>query len=204
MAPTVLGELRPPNGRTKIVGVAGSLLEDFVGDAIVNAANEGCVGGFGIDERVNRAAGGHRMREARRALGGCPTGRAKSTDAFGDLRERCCRYVIHAVGPSYRRRYGDDDVDVDARDALLRSAYRDALREARNLGDVETLGFCLLSAGVFRGERSLRDVVAIAVDALSEETDDDDDRLETVTIYAYTKEEQEALASVLRDRGACV
>ena len=40
---------------------------NFTGDAIVNAANEGCVGGGGIDGEVNHR-GGYVIEEARRAL----------------------------------------------------------------------------------------------------------------------------------------
>ena len=43
----------------------GSVLE-FVGDAFVNAANEGCTGGFGIDEHTNKS-GGFKLKEARKA-----------------------------------------------------------------------------------------------------------------------------------------
>lgn len=54
---------------------AGSIL-DYVGDAFVNAANEGCTGGFGVDEQVNKA-GGYELKEARKLFGGCKTGDAK-------------------------------------------------------------------------------------------------------------------------------
>ena len=43
-------------GGPQVELLAGSVL-DYEGDAFVNAANEGCVGGFGVDELVNRAGG---------------------------------------------------------------------------------------------------------------------------------------------------
>ena len=44
----------------------GSVL-DFKGDAFINAANEGCVGGFGLDEQVN-LSGGFQLKEARKQV----------------------------------------------------------------------------------------------------------------------------------------
>jgi hypothetical protein len=73
----------------------------FRGDALVNAANRGCLGGGGVDGAVNDA-GGFLLEHARRALPivsapyiRCPTGEAKLT-VGGALR---VRFVIHAVGP---------------------------------------------------------------------------------------------------------
>lgn len=51
------------------------------GDAIVNAANEGCTGGFGVDEIINKS-GGFKLKEARKLLNGCATGDAKVTPSF--------------------------------------------------------------------------------------------------------------------------
>lgn len=50
---TVFATLKARNGVTEICAARGSVLS-FEGDAIVNAANEGCVAGFGLDEAVNR------------------------------------------------------------------------------------------------------------------------------------------------------
>ena len=80
-----LHEVCAPNGGVLTLA-AGSAL-DYVGDALVNAANEGCIGGAGIDEHVNRS-GGPRLRLARQALNGCPTGGAKTTPSFEHLRTR--------------------------------------------------------------------------------------------------------------------
>jgi hypothetical protein len=80
----------------------GSVI-DFAGDAVVNAANTGCLGGGGVDGAINRAAG-PTVRKARRAIpivgpgsDRCATGDARMTIA-GDL---ACRWLIHAVGPMY-------------------------------------------------------------------------------------------------------
>ena len=46
--------LGPARFNTVLIIAGGSIL-DYVGDAFVNAANEGCTGGFGVDEQVLRS-----------------------------------------------------------------------------------------------------------------------------------------------------
>ncbi len=110
-------------------------------DAIVNAANQGLLGGGGVDGAIHRAAG-PRLLEACRSLPlvrpgvRCPTGEARVTPAF----ELPARYVIHAVGPRYRGRAEDAD--------LLAGAYRSALSLATSLG-VRALAFPAISCGVY-------------------------------------------------------
>ena len=65
---TPMARLELPHGATLVLA-AGSIL-DYEGDAFVNAANEGCVAGFGLDEMVNRS-GGPRLKAARKKLGAC-------------------------------------------------------------------------------------------------------------------------------------
>ena len=95
----------------------------FTGDAIVNAANEGCLGGGGIDGEVNRR-GGETLEAARFALPvleagrRCPTGDAKITVA-GDLP---CSKVIHAVGPAFG--YSPTLADHADKLELLEAAYK--------------------------------------------------------------------------------
>ena len=98
---------------------------NFMGDAIVNAANEGCLGGGGIDGEVNYR-GGTELQKAREALPlidagyqRCKTGDAKITVA-GNL---SCSKVIHAVGP----RFGySDEHETDLQ--VLESAYKNSIQ----------------------------------------------------------------------------
>ena len=167
---------------------------DFKGDALVNAANEGCTGGFGVDELVNKS-GGPELKAARKLLGGCPTGSARVTPAFAHANTRI---IIHAVGPAYRiitLRDGvaagtpEGDMFLRAKDPLLAAAYAAAMRCAADNG-VATVAFCLLSAGVFRGARDLSDIIHIAINAVANASFVG---LREVHLVAYTAEEEEAL-----------
>ena len=158
--------------------------------AIVNAANERCIGGGGVDGALNDA-GGPRLWRDRENLPllskdgiRCHTGGAVVTGPghYGKLR---VSYIVHAVGPIYPfysiknieknnsdkspasegTKADDDDDDFSEPDALLQSAYRESLERCRE-NDVTDVGFSLLSSGIFRGKRSLDDVLAIGVLAI--------------------------------------
>jgi O-acetyl-ADP-ribose deacetylase (regulator of RNase III) len=67
--------------------------------------------------------------------------------------------VIHAVGPNFRAMEElDHPLDSHGSDALLTSAYASSMQLAAGR-HVRYLGFSLLSAGSFRGSRSLDDVL---------------------------------------------
>ena len=169
----------------------------FRGGAVVNAANEGCQGGGGVDGAIT-AAGGDALADARAALPGidadgvrrCATGDAVVT-AGGDLAADHC---IHAVGPNYgwlERGDGEDEEAALARgDALLAGAYAASMARAAEVG-ATTVAFSLLSAGIFRGARSLAAVLAIAVAAVARGAYPG---LERVHLVAFTPREQKTLA----------
>lgn len=109
-------------------------------DAIVNAANSALAGGGGVDGAIHRAGGPAIMADLRRRYGPnrhCPTGSAVISLA-GDLP---ARWVIHAVGPVWRS-------GGEGEPALLRSAYRTALRLAREAG-ARSVSLPSISTGVY-------------------------------------------------------
>lgn len=111
-------------------------------DAIVNAANSGLMGGGGVDGAILRKGGEEQRTDRQRVAdelgaGGLPTGQAVATVAGGELK---ARWVIHTVGPVYKR--GED------RSALLASCHTEALRVADELG-ASTVAFPAISTGVF-------------------------------------------------------
>jgi O-acetyl-ADP-ribose deacetylase len=106
-------------------------------DAIVNAASRSLSGGGGVDGAIHRAAG-RELVKASRALGPIETGEAVITPGF-KLR---AKYVIHAVGPIWR---GGEEREAE----LLDGAYEASFACASAAGDVRTIAFPAISAGVY-------------------------------------------------------
>jgi O-acetyl-ADP-ribose deacetylase (regulator of RNase III) len=120
-------------------------------DAIVNAANSALAGGGGVDGAIHRAAGPE-LVGASMALAPCATGDAVITPGFR-LR---ARYVIHAVGPVWRRGRNDEE-------ALLRSAYERSFAIALAQGDVSSIAFPAISTGVYGFPKRQAAEIAIGV-----------------------------------------
>ena len=150
----------------------GSVVK-FQGDAIVNAANERCLGGGGVDGAIGKA-GGDSLYAARNGLPiqikgteiRCRTGTAEITSApvnetFGSLE---ARHVIHAVGPVYK----DEPPYDDDADELLKNAYKNSLKEAaENKDDIKTIAFSLLSSSRFAGGRGKKDVIKMGIESIN-------------------------------------
>eukprot|EP00039_Didymoeca_costata_P000863 m.47648 g.47648 ORF g.47648 m.47648 type:complete len:241 (-) comp10521_c0_seq2:63-785(-) len=178
----------------KVVISKGSVVA-FHGDAIVNAANEGCIGGGGVDGAIN-TAGGKELMKARKALPiieekyeiRCKTGDAVVTSGkFGKLE---CKHVIHAVGPRFsyhgqsegaKSRFSPFSSNEDKprtkerrieesheeNDKLLMSAFSQSIARAKEL-DVKTMGFSLISSSIFAGSRGKVEIAKMSLRAVKE------------------------------------
>ena len=136
--------------------------------AIVNAANENCLGGSGVDGAISKA-GGPALHSDRINLPvvasygnavRCRTGEAVMTGpaTYGSLG---VSYVVHAVGPNYTK-----CADALWRgDESLAGAYNASMERAKE-AKLEAVAFSLLSSGVFRGRRSLREILKIGVETI--------------------------------------
>lgn len=133
-------------------------ITSFEGDAIVNAANSGLLGGGGVDGAIHRAAGPElleacRKIRAERLPEGLPAGEAVLTGGYR-LRARA---VIHAVGPVYQGGGRGEAV-------VLASAYRSSL-ELAALEGFKDLAFPAISTGVYGYPKA--DAAMVALGAVS-------------------------------------
>ena len=200
-----------PPGRHRLIVSSGSVV-DFVHPrgAIVNAANEACLGGRGVDGAIN-GAGGPDLERDRRALapllageggGGverevrCPTGGAVTTGP-GTYGRLGVPYVIHAVGPNYRL-FGNDYDGVERGDELLASAYRESLERAKEVG-LEAVAFGLISSGTYCGRRGKREVLTIGVRAIRDY--DGYDGLGEVHMCAFDPSDVGVLLAIAAEEG---
>ena len=154
-------------------------------DAIVNAANELLAPGGGVCGAIHRAAGPELARACAR-IGRCPTGEARLTPGF----RLPARYVIHAVGPVWR---GGGEGEA----ALLASAYRSALRLARDHG-LRSVAFPAISMGIYGypPHPGARVAVRTAAEYVAGET-----QIRVVRFVLFSEETYERFAHGLAELG---
>ena len=142
------------------------------------------------------AAGGVNLQKDREALPEvslgvrCPTGRAVivGPNSYGDLKTS---FVIHAVGPNYL--VYDSEDGLAQGDELLSSAYKSSLDLGEN-AKLEGIAFSLLSAGIFRGAKTVEQVLATGVQAICKF--DGYKELKDVYMCAFNEKEAGALVAV--------
>ena len=96
--------------------------------------------------------------------------------------------MIHAVGPrfGYSSNLEDHADDLE----LLEAAYKNAMERARE-NDLKSVGFCILSAGIFRGGCPLKVVIETGLETIAKNTYPG---LETVVFCGFTPQEQAQLS----------
>ena len=155
-------------------------------DAIVNAANSSLLGGGGVDGAIHRAGGPvilEACRELRRTTypDGLPTGLAVATTG-GNLP---ARWVIHTVGPVYRRERDPA--------SLLARCHASCLRVADEVG-ARTVAFPAISTGAYGYPIHEAAVVAVAA-VRGTET-----RVEEVRFVLFGEEAYETFRATGGDR----
>jgi O-acetyl-ADP-ribose deacetylase (regulator of RNase III) len=118
-------------------------------DAVVNAANEGLLGGGGIDEAIHKAAGPLLQRECASLNRLCLAGQAVLTKGY----LLPATYVLHTVGP-----YLDEQNQPQPK--VLADCYRNCLRLARR-HNIRTIAFPAISTGFYGHDVFLAARVAI-------------------------------------------
>jgi len=184
-----LHELRVPGGTIRL---AKGDITTFDGDAIVNAANSGLMGGGGVDGAIHRAAGPKLYAECKAIVerrGPLPAGQAVATSG-GRLP---AAHVIHTVGPIWR---GGNSGEAET----LASAYTESVRVAREVG-AHRIAFPSISTGAYGyplrpaadvALRALRDALLEGVGTAFGDMD--------VTVVLYDHVTYEAYASALEGR----
>jgi len=191
--------------QTALVIARGSVLdfESKHNAAIVNAANEGCLRGGGVDGAISKA-GGDALFRARVALPiiehgvRCLTGDAKLSGPgkFGKIKTN---HVIHAVAPDY---YDFLVGEYDEADELLKSAYKNSLDVADSAG-LQEVAFSLLAAGIFKGKRSLKEVLGMGVVSICSWARDQPETtsVKYIVLCAFLEKEAKTLLQLAEDLG---
>lgn len=191
-----------------IIEVIKGNIADCDTEAIVNAANEGLIGGNGVYGAIFEAAGYEEMQEACNKIGHCNIGEAVITEGF-NLK---AQYVIHTVGPKYcvpRRAYnytideiekiGYDNIIVNEElsNKQLYNAYTNSLKLAED-NNIKSIAFPTISAGAYGYPIDL--AVKIELEALNDYNKNNPNTcIEKVVISAFMDETYEALIKFINE-----
>ena len=181
----------------------GSVL-DFTGDAIVNATNESCIGQYGVDGAITKAGGQSYAEQiirlpvkATEKINGNKIykkrllpGNALIIESGKETNNLKTDYVILTVGPRYHK-----NSIIEKADEQLSYSYQSCMKQA-NEKNIETIGFCLISAGLFRGHGKLPTILKIGCEAIKNTMYDS---CKAVFMIAYTKDELDALLNAAKD-----
>ena len=98
--------------------------------------------------------------------------------------------MIHAVGPSFS--YSGELTDHADKLKLLEATYKSAMERACD-NELKSIGFCILSAGIFRGGCPLKVVIEKGLETIAKNTYSG---LETVVFCGFTPQEQAELSDI--------
>lgn len=165
----------------KIKVIKGDITKVKV-DVIVNAANNSLLGGGGVDGAIHRA-GGSKILDQCKKIGGCDTGEAVITTA-GKLQ---AKHVIHTVGPIW---HGGNNNEQE----LLKKCYQNSLKLAVE-GRIKSIAFPNISTGVYRFPKELAAKIAVnsVLDFLKK-----DDIIEQALFVCFDDENYEIYLNLLK------
>lgn len=155
-------------------------------DAIVNAANNTLLGGFGVDGAIHREGGKEILEECKK-IGGCETGEAVITTA-GKLP---AKYVIHTVGPVW---FDGNNNEAEK----LSSCYRNSLQLAID-NHCRSIAFPNISTGTYGFPK--KEAALIAVRTVKHFLEHHN-QIDQVLFVCYTKENAELTTDALTDVGS--
>merc|ERR1712224_371385 len=164
----------------------------------------GCLGGAGIDGQFHKDAEDENGKSIIRTYiednfpeitpnVRCPTGDAKWVPWKATDKIPARKGICQAVGPNFN---GVDKANWKKYDQELKNTYKSVLKHAEE-NKAKTVGLCLISAGVFRGDHSLEEIIDLAYEAVKE---GDYKGLEKVYLIGYSKSEVNALQKVFEDK----
>ncbi|XP_026773426.3 ADP-ribose glycohydrolase MACROD1 isoform X1 [Pangasianodon hypophthalmus] len=152
-------------------------------DALANAANKTLLGGGGVDGAIHRGAG-PLLRKECSTLGGCETGEAKITGAYG----LPAKYVIHTVGPIAHGTVGETERRA------LRDCYYNCLRTATE-NQLRTVAFPCISTGVYGYPPE--QAVEVALKTVREYLEDNPAQMDRVIFCVFLKSDEDLYKSRL-------